>query len=113
MLQALNPRWRPLFATAVYTGLRKGELCALRKEDIDLAAHVILVRRSWTRETPKGGRVGAVPIALDLAATKLVYEKSMVLVGVEVHRARRPYTTGDIGRWGEEPPRGRLRRAVS
>jgi integrase len=36
LLRALDPRWRPLFATAIYTGLRKGELLALRKSDVHL-----------------------------------------------------------------------------
>jgi integrase len=66
VLRALHPRWRPLLATAVYTGLRKGELCALRKQDVDLDAHIIVVRRSWHRDTTKGGRARAVPIVPDL-----------------------------------------------
>ena len=36
LLAALTPQWRPLFACAVYTGLRKGELLGLRKSDVDL-----------------------------------------------------------------------------
>ena len=36
MLRALAPTWRPLFATALYLGLRRGELFALRKVDVDL-----------------------------------------------------------------------------
>ena len=38
---------RPLWATAMYAGLRRGELMALRWEDVDLAAGVIRVERSW------------------------------------------------------------------
>jgi integrase len=45
MLAALERRWRPLFATAVYTGMRKGELLALRKSDVDLAAGTLRVGR--------------------------------------------------------------------
>ncbi len=40
---------RALWATALYAGLRRGELMALRWEDVDLAAGVIHVRRSWDR----------------------------------------------------------------
>ncbi len=40
-------RDRPLWATAMYAGLRRGELMALRLEDVDLAAGVIHVRRGW------------------------------------------------------------------
>jgi integrase len=66
VLAQLHPRWRPLFATAIYTGLRKGELAALRREDVDLEARLLVVRRSWYRETTKGGHADAVPIAAAL-----------------------------------------------
>ncbi len=66
VLAQLHPRWRPLFATAIYTGLRKGELAALRREDVDLEARLLVVRRSWDRETTKGGHADAVPIAAAL-----------------------------------------------
>jgi integrase len=59
-------RWRPLLATAIYTGLRKGELCALRKQDVDFEAHTVVVRRSWHRDTTKDGHARAVPIVPDL-----------------------------------------------
>ena len=38
---------RALWATAIYAGLRRGEMNALRPEDVDLAAGVIHVRRGW------------------------------------------------------------------
>lgn len=38
---------RALWATAVYAGLRWGELAALRWEDVDLSKNVIRVERSW------------------------------------------------------------------
>jgi integrase len=43
---------RALWATALYAGLRRGELQALSWTDIDLEANLIHVRRSWDR---KGG----------------------------------------------------------
>lgn len=45
----------PLIATAVYTGLRKGELFGLRWRDIDLAARRLTVARSYDG-TPKSGK---------------------------------------------------------
>jgi integrase len=66
MLNKLNPRWRPLYATALYTAMRKGELLALQREDVDLSANAILVRRSWERDTTKGGHADAIPIPEDL-----------------------------------------------
>lgn len=38
---------RPVWATAFYAGLRRGELQALRCMDIDLAANLIHVRKGW------------------------------------------------------------------
>jgi integrase len=47
LLAALPERDRPVWATALYAGLRRGELLALRWEDIDLATGVIRVERSY------------------------------------------------------------------
>jgi integrase len=49
LLGALDPSDRPLWATALYAGLRRGELQALRWADLNLDARVIDVRRSWDR----------------------------------------------------------------
>ena len=68
LIRQLPPSWRPLCVTALYTGMRKGELFGLRKQDIDLGARVIIVRRSWDRDTTKGGHGKAVPIAEALVA---------------------------------------------
>jgi integrase len=66
VLAALAPRWRPLFATAIYTGLRRGELRALRKTDVDLERRLLTVARSGDRDTTKGGHADVVPIAAEL-----------------------------------------------
>ncbi len=66
VLEAINDAWRPLFATAIYSGLRKGELLGLRKTDIDWTNGIILVRRSYDRETTKNSKAEAVPIADEL-----------------------------------------------
>jgi integrase len=58
---------RVLYLTAAMTGLRRGELLALRWQDIDWAAGVVRVRRNYTRGqfgTPKSRRSSrAVPLA--------------------------------------------------
>ncbi len=63
ILEALAPRWRPLFACAVWTAMRKGELLGLQKADVDLDAGTITVRRSYDHETTKGGHADVLPIA--------------------------------------------------
>jgi integrase len=47
VLEAIDAGDRALWATAIYAGLRRGELYALRLDDVDLAAGVIHVRRGW------------------------------------------------------------------
>jgi integrase len=47
LLEALPEIDRAMWATAMYAGLRLGELRALRWEDIDLSAGIIRVQRSW------------------------------------------------------------------
>jgi integrase len=46
VLDNIPRRWRPLFAAAIYTGQRKGELLGLRKSDVDLLNHRLTVARS-------------------------------------------------------------------
>jgi integrase len=70
LLAALPAGDRPLWATAMFGGLRRGELQALRIEDVDLAAGVIHVRRGWDAVegeiTTKSGKDRRVPIAAAL-----------------------------------------------
>jgi integrase len=47
LLAALPDRDRALWATAMYAGLRHGELLALRWDDVDLDAGIIRVERSY------------------------------------------------------------------
>jgi integrase len=46
--EAIEPRYRALVLMATFTGLRWGELCALRPTDIDLEARIVRVERSLT-----------------------------------------------------------------
>jgi integrase len=58
--------------TALKTGLRLGELLALKWEDIDLVTGKIVVRRNLWRDkeaSPKGGRSREVPLSDDAIAT--------------------------------------------
>jgi integrase len=47
LLRALPEDLRPIWATAMYAGLRLGELRGLRWEDVDLDKRVIRVQRGW------------------------------------------------------------------
>ncbi len=62
-----------IFVVAAYTGLRLGELRALRWDDLDFANRIVFVRRSLTNGhegPPKSGKVRSVPLA-DQAARAL------------------------------------------
>lgn len=53
-----NP-WYPIWAMALYTGMRNGELIALRWDNVDLETRLITVKESWnkrdgTKETKSG-----------------------------------------------------------
>jgi integrase len=66
-----SPTDGALFLTAAFTGLRMGELLALRWRDVDFAGATIRVRGSYAGgqlTTPKSGKVRAVPMAPDVAA---------------------------------------------
>jgi integrase len=55
-----------IFLTAAFTGLRQGELVALRWRDVDFAGAYIRVTASYTNgelSTPKSGKVRSVPMA--------------------------------------------------
>jgi integrase len=82
VLAALRPEWKGLFATAIYTGMRKGELFALQKSDVDFTSGLIMVSRSHERDIPKGGRVETIPINSELLPylRKAISESSSELV---------------------------------
>lgn len=67
LLAQLSAADRRIWATAMYAGLRRGELMALRVEDIDRPGGVIRVCRGWDAEVgeiaTKSGRDRKVPIA--------------------------------------------------
>src|SRR4051794_40824295 len=59
-----------LYLTAAFTGLRQGELLALRWRDVDFGLDLIRVRRNYTQyeeDTPKSGTERAVPMMREVA----------------------------------------------
>ncbi len=51
-----------LYATAIYTGLRAGELTGLQWKNVDLENRLITVERTRDQATTKGGRTRRVPV---------------------------------------------------
>jgi integrase len=71
LLDALPETERPLWATAFYGGLRRGELRALRARNIDIAVAIITVEHGWDDEvgeidpkSRKGTRRAPIPSTL-------------------------------------------------
>src|SRR5690606_9154669 len=60
-----------MYRAAAFTGLRTGELLALRWEHVDLLAGLVHVRRSWdykhkVEKVPKGKKVRSVPLMAEM-----------------------------------------------
>jgi integrase len=74
---AESPQDAALYRVAAFTGLRTGELFALRWRDIDFVGGLLHVRHNWdhkfrVEKVPKGKRVRSVPLmpdAMDALAT--------------------------------------------
>lgn len=73
-LDGVPPPWKPLFLTAMRTGMRQGEILGLRWEDIDWKRGVIFVRNSLYDEKlypTKSYASRDVPMTSDLFGTLL------------------------------------------
>lgn len=69
---AANEQDATLFLAAAWTGLRQGELLALRWRDLDFTGQRVHVRRAWSQaakveKAPKLGKVRSVPLVDELA----------------------------------------------
>ncbi|HEX3832156.1 MAG TPA: tyrosine-type recombinase/integrase [Solirubrobacteraceae bacterium] len=83
-----------IYLTAAFTGLRRGELLALRWRDVDFTGSLIRVRASYSAgqlTTPKSGKVRSVPMAPEVAAAmarlgqrdRFAYDDDLVFPGSE------------------------------
>jgi integrase len=67
LIDQSTKRWRPFIVTAIFTGMRLGELRGLRWSDVDLYAGVIHVRQradGWGRMGPPKSKAGKRDIPL-------------------------------------------------
>ena len=73
-----------IYLTAAMTGLRRGELVALRWRDIDFPGQAIRVRANYSfgqLVTPKSGKVRSVPMVADVAQTLARLSQRELFVG--------------------------------
>ena len=106
-----------IFLTAAFTGLRMGELIALRWRDVDFAGSVIRVRASYAGgalTTPKSGKVRSVPLAPDVATALAQLGRARAFTATTTSCS--PATPALPGRLGAAPPlqgRARARRPAA
>ena len=78
-----EPKWRPFVTVALKTGMRTGELLALRWQDVDLVAKKIHVRKNYVLgkvDTPKSGKSRTIDLCDD-ALTALREQRPSTLRG--------------------------------
>ena len=84
-LAAATAKWKPLFRVAMQTGLRKGELLALRWSDIDWNNRVVQVRHTLFKDKlypPKSrAAVRAVPMTTEVLETLRTCRKAAAAHG--------------------------------
>ena len=68
LLTATTGARRTLWALALYLGLRRGELFALRREDFDLRSRAVVIHRSHDRDQTKSGVARLLPCTDELWA---------------------------------------------
>jgi integrase len=71
LLAAADAEWRTMILVGLRTGLRQGELLALRWDDVDLVRCLLSVRRAVSRgvvSSPKNGKGREVPLSSDAVA---------------------------------------------
>jgi integrase len=67
-VRELRPDRYAMFATFLYTGARKGEVCGLRWANVDLDRRVAMIRRSYAAGQTKSGAHREVPLPSPLVA---------------------------------------------
>lgn len=98
LLEAADAGWRPLILVALRTGLRVGELLALRWEDVDLVNARVMVRQTVYRGqlgSPKGGRERQVALSAEAVAVLRTLPSRFVKSYV-FGTGREPLTPGEV-----------------
>ena len=120
LIEGTTGRRRTLWALALYLGLRRGELFALRREDFDLRSRAVVVHRSHDRDQTKSGVARLLPCVDELWAiieahiTSLDESDALVFPGRAGRRLHRDYKLprrlrADLRRAGvEASPRFRV-----
>jgi len=93
------PPWFPAILTAARTGLRVGELCGLRVEDINFAERFVHVRRTISRRiegTPKSGKSRKVDMSAQLSAVLQDHIRSREIAATVAGKDPSPWVFGSL-----------------
>jgi integrase len=89
LIAHLDPRWRPLLLTAIFSGLRASELRGLRWQDVDLKAGELHVRQ-------RADRYNAIGRLKSESAERTVPLPPMVVNALREHRIACPKGENDL-----------------
>lgn len=112
LLAALPGRDRPIWATALYAGLRRGELMALRWADLDLDTGVIRVERAYDEkehvEIEPKSRAGrrTVPIVGTLHDTLVEHKATQARAEGLVFGGKAPFQPSNLWRRAQQAWKG-------
>ena len=103
--KAYFPRHYPIFAAAFYTGMRQGELVALKWDDIDFHGSFIEVRRAiWqgTVSTPKSGKGRRVDMADTLKTIIIDHKRTLAADALKKGRSISEWVFPPLDRLSKE-----------
>jgi integrase len=105
MLAKIPEHRRPLFATAVYTALRMGELLDLQWDAVNLKERTLTVKRSRGADTTKGSHADVVPMPKRLVP---YLETAKMAAG----KSKYVFPGPDGNHMGDDPPLDRMLRGA-
>lgn len=108
MAKEMNTEWYPVWAMAVFTGMRNGELFALRWQNVDLEQRMIRVTESWNSKdgfkSTKSGDDRILEIPLPLID---------ILRGLKLTSAGSPFVLPRVDKWDRGEQARELRMFLS
>lgn len=99
--QTVNHPWYPIWALALFTGMRSGELYALEWDQVDFENKVLYVHKNWTNKTGYGPTKGrywrSVPIESEQVLNLL--KEMKVRSAKERHEPNRKFVLHHFKSW--------------
>lgn len=94
LAQASKDEYAMIWRLAVYTGMRRGELLALKWEDVDFERKVLSVKRTYSRGTDNKYEMGSTKTA---SSRRQITLPSSVVEGLRAHYIRQMEARLELG----------------